>query len=365
MAAERTAGEPARRRALTERGERRFEALVDAAAALLEEQGFAAVTHRAVAARAGLPLAATTYYFGSLDELVERALGRLARRHLDRARALASAFPPVTPGAQAPPGELAARLIALVTGSEEAADQAGMLLFYERYVQAGRRPQLRPLVDAWNAELVLGAVDHPHDPLDDGGVEALGDDLLRAGVVLDVAVQDRVEDLVGRQRVGVELAGPQLGGGRLVQHRLRDHHAQLVAPARQPVDEGLRHVADDREAARHVPVQGGVANRQLRLVAGGEHQVAELVRQAHQQRTARPRLDVLLGHARLGAGEELFEGGQEPLDRVVDRQREQLDAEVVGQLAGVAEAVGRGVLGRHGHASDPLAAERVAGNGRH
>ncbi len=153
MAAERTAGEPARRRALTERGERRFEALVDAAAALLEEQGFAAVTHRAVAARAGLPLAATTYYFGSLDELVERALGRLARRHLDRARALASAFPPVTPGAQAPPGELAGRLIALVTGSEEAADQAGTLLFYERYVQAGRRPQLRPLVDAWNAEL--------------------------------------------------------------------------------------------------------------------------------------------------------------------------------------------------------------------
>jgi DNA-binding transcriptional regulator YbjK len=148
------AGEPAgRRRAVTERGERRQEALVDAAAALLEERGFAAVTHRAVAHRAGLPLAATTYYFSSLDELVERALGRLARRHLDHARALASSFPPVPPGSQAQPRELASRLIALVTGTLKPAVQAGMLPFYERYIQAGRRPELRPLVGAWNAEL--------------------------------------------------------------------------------------------------------------------------------------------------------------------------------------------------------------------
>src|SRR6266568_3154480 len=75
------------------------------------------------------------------------------------------------------------------------------------------------------AALVLGAVDHAQHPLDDGGVE----------------------DVVGRQRVGVELAGPQLSGRRLVQHRLRDHHPQLVAPACQPVDQRLGDVADDRE----------------------------------------------------------------------------------------------------------------------
>src|SRR6266704_4500133 len=93
------------------------------------------------------------------------------------------------------------------------------------------------------AALVLGAVDHAQHPLDDGGVEALRHDLLCAGVVLDVAVQDRVEDVVVRQRVGVELAGPQLSGRRLVQHRLRDHHPQLVAPACQPVDQRLGDVA--------------------------------------------------------------------------------------------------------------------------
>jgi DNA-binding transcriptional regulator YbjK len=151
---ERMAPEPAGRpRAVTERGERRREALVEAAAALLREGGFAAVSHRAVAARAGLPLAATTYYFASLDELVERALGRLARGHLERARALASSFPPAPPGSRVPPEELASRLIALVIGSREPADQAGMLPLHERYIQAGRRPGLRPLVGAWNAEL--------------------------------------------------------------------------------------------------------------------------------------------------------------------------------------------------------------------
>jgi DNA-binding transcriptional regulator YbjK len=134
---------------VTERGERRRRELVDAAASLLEEGGFAAVTHRAVAARAGLPLAATTYYFASLDDLLEPALGLLARRQLDRAAALAAEAPagPLEPDA------LAARLVAMVAGAPEPAGPAGMLLFYERYLQAGRRPRLRPLVAGWNQKL--------------------------------------------------------------------------------------------------------------------------------------------------------------------------------------------------------------------
>ncbi|MDT5178075.1 MAG: hypothetical protein QOJ95_2273, partial [Mycobacterium sp.] len=60
--------------AVTPKGERRRYALVSAAADLLCEGGFDAVRHRAVARRAGLPLASTTYYFSSLDDLVERAV---------------------------------------------------------------------------------------------------------------------------------------------------------------------------------------------------------------------------------------------------------------------------------------------------
>src|SRR5882672_177619 len=70
----------------TPKGERRRLALVQAAAALLVEGGFDAVRHRAVAERAGLPLASTTYYFESLDELVTAAVEHRGRTELDRAR---------------------------------------------------------------------------------------------------------------------------------------------------------------------------------------------------------------------------------------------------------------------------------------
>ena len=132
----------------TARGERRRSALVDAARAILEAEGLAAVTHRAVAARAGLPLAATTYYFASRDELVEEALRRLADDHLARARALVETLPPPPAG----PERLAAALVQIVIPLSQAG-RAGILTTYERYVQAGREPRLRPLVRAWNAEL--------------------------------------------------------------------------------------------------------------------------------------------------------------------------------------------------------------------
>ena len=60
--------------AVTPKGERRRYALVSAAADLLCEGGFDAVRHRAVARRAGLPLASTTYYFSSLDDLIVKAV---------------------------------------------------------------------------------------------------------------------------------------------------------------------------------------------------------------------------------------------------------------------------------------------------
>src|ERR1700716_3340043 len=60
--------------AVTPKGERRRYALVSAAAELLCEGGFDAVRHRAVARRAGVPLASTTYYFSSLDDLIAKAV---------------------------------------------------------------------------------------------------------------------------------------------------------------------------------------------------------------------------------------------------------------------------------------------------
>ncbi|WP_208006749.1 TetR/AcrR family transcriptional regulator [Aeromicrobium phragmitis] len=57
-----------------ERSRQRRQALLEAAIRVFGEGGIRAVTHRAVAAEAGLPLAATTYYFASIDELVRESL---------------------------------------------------------------------------------------------------------------------------------------------------------------------------------------------------------------------------------------------------------------------------------------------------
>ncbi|NED68521.1 TetR family transcriptional regulator, partial [Streptomyces sp. SID10244] len=59
--------------AATPKGLRRRSRLIEAAGALLLEGGFDAVRHRAVADRAKLPLASTTYYFGSLEDLMAEA----------------------------------------------------------------------------------------------------------------------------------------------------------------------------------------------------------------------------------------------------------------------------------------------------
>ena len=134
----------------TSKGERRRQALVDAAAELLREGGFDAVRHRAVAERAGLPLASTTYYFGSLEEL-----GCAAVEHSSRAE-LATGRRRLDELASAP--RAAAELVELVLDLLLGAESRGggldaVLLRYEQLVGAGRRPYLAPLMRSMRPEL--------------------------------------------------------------------------------------------------------------------------------------------------------------------------------------------------------------------
>ena len=84
----------------TEKGERRRAALVAAAADLLRTGGFEAVRHRAVAEKAGLPLASTTYYFASLDDLVTAATERTCSDELAEVRTGLDALPADAPPAR-------------------------------------------------------------------------------------------------------------------------------------------------------------------------------------------------------------------------------------------------------------------------
>lgn len=132
----------------TARGDARRELLRNAAAQVLNEQGFAALTHRAVAARAGIPLASTTYYFASVEDLAEQALQRAVDDWLAGSEAALAALPA---SLTSRPATARALLVVVAGGVTEPAELVSM---YERYLEAGRTPHLRPIVVAFNADLV-------------------------------------------------------------------------------------------------------------------------------------------------------------------------------------------------------------------
>ncbi len=75
---------PGRRR--QQRGEERRQALLDATLGIIEQEGLEGVTHRRVADAAGVPLAATTYYFSSKEDLMQAAMEALIERESENLR---------------------------------------------------------------------------------------------------------------------------------------------------------------------------------------------------------------------------------------------------------------------------------------
>ncbi|WP_433174310.1 TetR/AcrR family transcriptional regulator [Actinoallomurus sp. CA-150999] len=158
-------GEPYRQEPAQARGRQRKEALLDAAVDLLEAGGFAQVTHRAVADRATLPLAATTYYFRSREDLLTQAFARLVQRDISSMRERLRPLTDTDPAAVAD-----AVVSALAPACE--AERSRQLALWELYFQVGREPAFRPFARAWTdgcheivAE-VLAEADYPHAPAD-------------------------------------------------------------------------------------------------------------------------------------------------------------------------------------------------------
>ncbi|TSD96527.1 TetR family transcriptional regulator [Skermania sp. ID1734] len=127
--------------ATTPKGERRRQALVCAAAELLREGGFEAVRHRAVATRADLPLASTTYYFDSLDDLIARAVEYSGNGELDVMRARVASLSHRRRGAESTV-DLVADLIAGPDGTDPSSYEQ-LVARYERFIACARHPELR------------------------------------------------------------------------------------------------------------------------------------------------------------------------------------------------------------------------------
>lgn len=115
---------------------------MEATLQVIGERGADAVTHRAVAAAAGVPLASTTYHFRSKEALVTEALELV----IERSTQLAAEFatdPPTDPYA------LVHRLV-LMSQAQLVDTRAPLVAQYELLLEASRRPALRPLADRWD-----------------------------------------------------------------------------------------------------------------------------------------------------------------------------------------------------------------------
>jgi DNA-binding transcriptional regulator YbjK len=128
--------------AVTPKGERRRYALIKAAAELLCEDGFEAVRHRAVARRAGLPLASTTYYFSCLDDLIASAVAHVGMLEVAQLRARVTALSRRRRSAET----TADVLVELLVGDKPGPPLVEQLISrYERYIACARLPALREI----------------------------------------------------------------------------------------------------------------------------------------------------------------------------------------------------------------------------
>jgi DNA-binding transcriptional regulator YbjK len=117
--------------------QRRRDALLQAATEIAGESGAGAATHRAVAARAGLPPATTSYFFASITELMEEALRAFVAGRTEELAGLLAGLPEGST-----PDEVAAAFASVLL----AGDRTSELAQIEAYLHAARGDGLRGAV---------------------------------------------------------------------------------------------------------------------------------------------------------------------------------------------------------------------------
>ena len=130
------------------RGEHRRQAILEATLSLVGRKGAGAITHRAVAEEAGVPLAATTYYFSSKSELMREALTHAAETDRETTTTLAAALERVGSAE-----ELATVLADHVT-EWLGPGRAVLVSHYEISLEGARRSELAAISRAWTDRYV-------------------------------------------------------------------------------------------------------------------------------------------------------------------------------------------------------------------
>jgi len=120
------------------RNEQRRKRILDATIRIIGREGPGSVTHRAVAAEAGVPLAATTYYFASKEALFNEALTLSVRSDLAELEVLARSM------AESPASvDVFAQAIAAFLAAQLRRRRTTVVAQYELVLEAARHSALR------------------------------------------------------------------------------------------------------------------------------------------------------------------------------------------------------------------------------
>ena len=130
------------------RGERRQRAILEATLSLVGRKGAGAVTHRAVAEEAGVPLAATTYYFASKSDLLRETLAFAAETDRETTDKLAAAL------ANVDTAEDFAETLADHVNDWLEIGRLVVVSHYEISLEGARRPELAEIDRAWTDRYV-------------------------------------------------------------------------------------------------------------------------------------------------------------------------------------------------------------------
>jgi DNA-binding transcriptional regulator YbjK len=139
---------PAATGSRAEASERVRDAIVTATVRIVARDGVSAVTHRRVAAQAGVSLSSTTWHFAAKADILVAALRWTARREVDRIAAIAARLG----GAEFDPAawaeELADWLLEQVTGEREVA-----VALYRLQIELLGRPEAQEVHREWGESL--------------------------------------------------------------------------------------------------------------------------------------------------------------------------------------------------------------------
>jgi len=171
------------------RGIDRRKSIIAAALRVIEQHGVAGVSHRSVAAEAGVRPSLVAYYFSTLDDLLVAAMTAASEEYdLQFAELLESGVAPLD-------------AIVTILADAGGSGRGRALAEREMVLMAARRPALRPLTTAW-ADLVGRAVaTYTSDPVTIEALVAITDGIC-AQLLLsdDDAAMSRVEILGHLQR---------------------------------------------------------------------------------------------------------------------------------------------------------------------